>query len=1513
MESLGKLKVIDGQYQILRRLGAGLTGEVYHVRRGTEEWALKLLRAVPPEEIDPEGWVAAFKFEFSLLKDIRHPHIVKIGDFGWDRELGRLYFTQELIDGVPLNHFLQDHDPKMAEVLFMQCLEGLEAIHQAQALHGDIKPSNILVTGTRDTPRAIILDLGVSHPRFRSGSGTPSYIAPEKVLGDAVDRRSDLYSLAVVFYEVVTGINPFTRKSVAEGFKAQTSVIPAPPGSLNPKIPPYFNRILQQLLSKNPRDRPATAGTVLNEIRAARSEPSHRDDSLPIVTERWVGRPKVLDGIRNWARGLKEGTDFSLFVVSGGSGVGKTRLLQEMRYDLELAGHSIGIVRSEDLGTPARQVAGDIWLLDMESADGLEPFLSAIKGHVRGLLVAVSDRHAAPAVAAASMLSIPCVTEVLTGFTPEDIRQIVEWSSQDLNPPALLVNNLYDETKGHPARTVHLLTALCEQKKLIDPEGHWNLAIFRENGIDLGEILTSRQVVDDYLSSVGEDRPEERTILLLAKLKEKLRENDRESLDPLFQETERVLKKLSGEKRLHQRLELLERKAWSALQEGNLEKASAEIAAAKVLEEEATSPDPALHLRLMNFGAFVALKSGRVDEAIRLFQETYLAWKDLPGDRQALVVNNDLGEALMQKGRHAEAIAVLTDFLQFFEERGNDLDQIRSHYQLGECCYQLKSHQEALEHYGAVETGARRLRKWDFLLRAYNGLGNVLNLLDRPREGIDYYRRALDLARYLEDYSAAAAVAQNIGVIEKDLGQETAAGHHLDLSLKLLGQIREKTPYILSLEARATLESGALARERRDFDRARERLNEAKRLIAAHPSLESFAFFVFRNLAQLALDQNRSEEFCALYPDLLFHAKTEEQKKVVEELRKRSTVDPTQAQLQPSGQTVPAVPKRAVEPSTDWVRALLEINQFLNSERNLPNLLGLVLKYALSLSSAEGGVILLADDSGRLSLGASLNIAADEGFSQVSRSVAERVLKEGRSVRADNAVEDKDFQEYRSVMMLGLKSIYCAPIRAQKKIVGVLYLIHRFQTSLFHEGTEVVLTAFADQAGLAIENARLIQAIGEQNRSLKGEMEEASARLESYESLLRERDRDRRYAYPEIVSKSPAMEKVFHLLDRITSSNLSVLIQGETGTGKELVARALHQNGTRRKGKFVAINCGALPANLIESELFGYRAGAFTGAARDKRGLLEEAGGGTLFLDEIGDLEVALQVKLLRALQERTILRLGETSPVTIDVRVVTATHRDLRQSIIDGSFREDLFYRIAEIQIDLPSLRERREDIPLLVDYFVKNYCRETGLKPAPRISRELMTAFLSYPWPGNIRELANRVRVACALSEGKVLKLHDLPESDQKILTSTSGPKSHQPAGASAVKTSPSFFRDILESGKSWREIENIIFAKALFHCDFDVGKASAALGVSPATLYNRLRREKYLQRRALFEGYAYSYPGGVTLGEIKKRVFRLACELSDDKPYHAARRLGVSAGMLYRWTGDRDKTSTHRSPPG
>src|SRR5687768_10292391 len=316
-----------------------------------------------------------------------------------------------------------------------------------------------------------------------------------------------------------------------------------------------------------------------------------------------------------------------------------------------------------------------------------------------------------------------------------------------------------------------------------------------------------------------------------------------------------------------------------------------------------------------------------------------------------------------------------------------------------------------------------------------------------------------------------------------------------------------------------------------------------------------------------------------------------------------------------------------------------------------------------------------------------------------------------------------------------------------------------------------------------------------------------------------------------LLGNSAGMQRVRDIIEKVAETDATVLVRGESGTGKELVAREIHErNSVRSEGAFVAVNCAALPSELIESELFGHEKGAFTGAAARRQGKFEQANGGTLFLDEIGDMSANVQAKLLRALEERQIERLGGNESIPVDVRIVSATHRPLEQEIEAGNFRADLFYRLRVVTIDIPALRERREDIPQLAETFTRAAAERYGL-PLRQVSQSALRRLLDYPWPGNVRELKNTIERAAIMAEGEELRSEDLPDEIVPGVEKSKAIETPAEGGLSVPFTA--------EFREDRKEFERRYISRCLEHTGGNVTRAAEILGMHRQSLQHKLRQ--------------------------------------------------------------------------
>jgi transcriptional regulator with GAF, ATPase, and Fis domain len=521
------------------------------------------------------------------------------------------------------------------------------------------------------------------------------------------------------------------------------------------------------------------------------------------------------------------------------------------------------------------------------------------------------------------------------------------------------------------------------------------------------------------------------------------------------------------------------------------------------------------------------------------------------------------------------------------------------------------------------------------------------------------------------------------------------------------------------------------------------------------------------------------------------------------------------------------------------LQRLQRITQAMNSELDLPKLLSLIMDHAVELSDAERGFLVLVKDKA-LTFEVARNFEqedVEEPEYTISHSIARQVLESGEPVVSVNAMNDDRFAQIHSIETIGLRSVMCMPLKSRDAMVGILYLDNRLHKGVFSDHQLRMLNAFADQAALSIENATLVRELREKgeelearneeiaklNESLKKRVEHQGIEIERITGELKERQAqlEHKYSYTEIIGQSPAMERVFNLLDRVVDSEMPVLVGGESGTGKELIARAIHFNGPRRRQRFVSENCGAITESLLESELFGYVRGAFTGADRNRKGLFEQAHRGTLMLDEVGEMSLGMQKRLLRVLQEGRIRPVGGKEEIEVDVRIVSASNRDLRAMVEEGTFREDLYYRLKVLEIDLPPLRGRREDIPLLVEHFIRT---AAGDKEPPKLDPRVLDLLMAYDWPGNVRELENEVNRVVAFSDEVVLP--------DVLSESVRGGRGAYPA---AMTTEHAGSLSDLVARVETSEIQ-----RALRTAGGNKTKASQILGISRFTLQRKL--EKY-----------------------------------------------------------------------
>jgi transcriptional regulator with GAF, ATPase, and Fis domain len=507
----------------------------------------------------------------------------------------------------------------------------------------------------------------------------------------------------------------------------------------------------------------------------------------------------------------------------------------------------------------------------------------------------------------------------------------------------------------------------------------------------------------------------------------------------------------------------------------------------------------------------------------------------------------------------------------------------------------------------------------------------------------------------------------------------------------------------------------------------------------------------------------------------------------------------------------------AIERDGNRLRALYEVQKRIGGAGDLNDVLVAICDGAFSLlpGATHVTVVLREDEEGAPSyVPIVTRVRGQQGPATqpipVTRSVFRKVVSERAAVIAADA--PREVAQTESLMGASIRSVLGVPLWKGEDILGVLQMDNRESAGVFTAMDLDVCAVLAHHASLAVANARLVQ-----------RLRAAEDRLKKENAFLKTREESRRVGKGEveIVGSSGAMRSLFEQLGKVVDTRVTVLIEGETGVGKELIAAAVHYRSRRRTQLFVSQNCAAMPENLLESELFGHKKGSFTGAHEDKKGLFEIADGGTLFLDEVTEMPLSLQSKLLRVLQEGEIRAIGATAEKRVNVRIVAATNRNLEKEVAEGRFREDLYYRLKVFPIRVPPLRERREDIPLLAKHFLERYQTELG-KPAAGYSQQAMELLQAYDWPGNVRELQNEVqRLVIQIDAGGF------------ITPDLLSPRIRQIEGViDRVKPTKGTLKEMMDQLERWLLIE------ALREHDNNKTAAARSLGITREGLHKKLR---------------------------------------------------------------------------
>jgi serine/threonine-protein kinase PknK len=1404
------------RYEPIQRLGAGGAGEVWSVRDRVSGvvLALKVL-----SNGAGEGEVGALVREAIALSGLEGLGVPRVVGFGALHD-GRRYMIRELVEGRSLDEILQRADGSAWLSALASACDQLTVVHRAGLLHGDLKPANIIVS---EDGHGTLVDLGLAAPWREGGTPTlgltPKYAAPELLRGEAITVRAEVYALGMTLSEAIQlraiDLSRETRAAL-ESVAARANE--ASPAARWPSVDEFASALRRAAglpASHAPSeeawpvlDLDATAQLLLKRVRSL--GPS---SVLAVEGPYGSGRTTLARRLA-WTLGV-EGRAVA-FIEAPTSGIAMHEVV-----DLELQPHETVPTEVIVIVDDADQIGGEARArLHRASEAGARLVVIGPLHEWASLASGVHESFGLPpldSTAAAELVrrSVPSLPDALrarlverTGRRPgplrsavrrlagrpivcdDDVERALDADHPSSTPSAASRLQGFDEAeraldRGRFDDAAAALTALggplTRAEAVRMGLAGARMAIGRG---DAAGALNDLTAIEDDCTAAGQARTW-KTLRARACLRA-----------GHYAQAASFAESVIGEGATDvQAAEALSVRGVALALTG--EDAGARGALDRAIEVARRLNDPRVEAVALGSAAIAHQRAGRSLEARDAYEAALAAAEkaqdaatvatirlNLAGLAQA---EGDLAqslvhlEAAVDMGRRAGSGAAVTQALlnlanldlylgRWARARASiDLLAARRSELSAAACAQLLG----LEAEHAARTGDAEaaVRLYEETARAWQTQGRTHDAAESRLEGLLARARAgagapHDLTRELSAIRGAAgegglgeheALAQLVaGAIAQAEGREDVARRALNASIEAAQQAGRREWAWQAFDARARLGAfhGAMATARRDTE-------------VALAMLEEIAAKLPRDLREVFWDDPR--------------------RRALRQAHMATVASPALSVAVPAGVLRTASGTTSIftgRLAEDRLSRILAITRELASEHDMDRLLPRVTDHAVALLGAERGFVLLIGDNGELETHtARTRGGADEPHARFSRSVAERVVESGEPVVTLSARDDQRLAEAVSVHQLMIQSIACVPIRGAPPVgrtIGALYVETRMRPGVRFEHEVPTLSAFADQAAIAIENARLLT----ENRDRADELARANGELAlAHDELARmlgkrteqlaEARRDLKqvraelrshFGYAGLVGTSAAMRRLYALIERVKDTDVPLLVTGESGTGKEMVARAVHQAGPRAKKPFVGVNCGAIPANLLESELFGAVKGAFTGADRDRRGVLQEADQGTLLLDEIGEMPQKMQLGLLRVLQEKCVRPVGATREEPVDARIIAATHRDLTRMVSDGTFRADLFYRLHVVELHVPALRERVEDIPLLIDFFLSRFATRYR-RERKTVSRAALRRLCSYAWPGNVRQLEHILLSAWLMTEGTEIRPDDLEIPSDKL----------------------------------------------------------------------------------------------------------------------------------------------------
>lgn len=1410
------------RYELVRLLGRGGGGEVWAARdRATgAEVAIKALHS-GYHQAEADALIRETT-TLSGLEGLGFPRVLHLGR-GSD---GRLFLVREMVDGESLDH-VQEKEPRRALSLLCAAATILTVVHRAGLLHGDIKPANLIV---RPDGSVALVDLGLA-TAFREGGQssvglTPHYAAPEVRQGGPLTVQAEVYSLGVVLCDLLSdgadadlsdsateSLHQIAKKSTHEDpnlrFPSVDEFAEALRGALGGDVPivdlagpPWpvkgteavayqFNKALaalnsgQMLLVGGP---PGAGCSTL--LRKAAWEAALGDKLAAYVDDAVAQGNLAADEIAGSAR---EGALLFFDSLSN-------------KYDAEIAA---ALAAGARVVRPAREnEAPDILIPELDSGVVSELLQGALPGMPKGLVkrvIAKLGGNPGPLRQfALAAQGVPVSTEA-------DIDRILLGTAPETGTPEEVAEKYLD--RGHYKEAARSFAG-CDEK---DPRVKWLRARLE---LAAGSPEEALRLCEEALAGQPKTILAERVLATRARAKLGLGDYEGALLDlaPL------------DDWHAHAQAEGLAYRGLALSLLGKHEEALRTLEAGLLAARELKS----LLLQALVGSSFATAlwRADRHEDAKAAYKAAIDAAREAGDSGMLASAQINLAGLMKHTGDLAASIKLLESAVDAARRAGRTtslqqalLNLTNSDLYLG----RLERARGQLARLGDPALMPPALRAQTHGLRAEHlaRVGEIEGALlefERCERAWEELGRKADAAE-----AALEAVLAAAGPFAERQGVRFVPTLEFLRNLLERGKAHlegKESPLSLLAEARVAYVAG-------DEEDA-ERFAHGARKLAQEASFREWAWraaaleaVLFEAAGKRTRAQRANQDAVEILEDIGARLPqdlrevywSEERRRALRgslEVHQAASVVPRRPHEPPhrsgpneyiTGTGTDAISRLTATPLERRLARVLAINSDLAGEVNLERLATKIVAHACEFLSAERGYLLLGSNADNLEVIASRGAQGEE-HKEFSRSIAAEVLSQGKPLVSVDAGRDQRLQAFESVHLSLVSAVACVPVLSpQGTPIGALYVETRTGARPGFGEEVPTLQAFADQAAIALENVRLVaelrrktEELEERNKHLK----EARARLKEIlgkrtarlREVKKELDTTRSQlashaSYGGMVGASDSMRKIYSLIERVKDTDVPVLITGESGTGKEVAARAIHQGSARGNSRMVAVNCGAIPESILESELFGHTRGAFTGADRDRKGLFREADGGVLFLDEIGETPLKMQASLLRVLQEGMVRPVGGAHEVPVNVRVIFATNRDLTLAVEAGTFREDLFYRIQVVQIALPSLRERREDIPLLVDHFLQRFAVRFG-QEKKTLSREALGLIMEHPMPGNIRQLENALLNAWVMAEDEVIEAEDieLPEAPRILRESPPArelKEAPEPRSARASHTRP------------------------------------------------------------------------------------------------------------------------------